>query len=1014
MMDTIAQEKLRTIFAQDGLGLLDDPYRLQEKFDLLFSEHPEERRILLAAWRERIPHELFDLRGRPLSDLVRRELSLRLARRQELSEDSALWSVAAWAFALGVQFADAVSPPNAGFAPGPSCDAPPPLNIISASTPGLALAPASASASISALAPASASASASASISAPASASISALAPASASISASATAPANASATPPHHANSNANVNANANTSASKLDPSEIANLELAARAGNVDAQLRLGFLHENGQGVPKDSREAVRWFSRAAKGGSPDAQCQLGIHLLEGAGVPRDYAKAREWFESAARRNNSEAQYQLFQMALDGKCPLSESEPRQWLEKAAANGHAQAQCMLGIWYFDNPTGTKDGRRAFNLLQKASKQRIPLAHLYLGRILESGDGAARDVSLALEHYRIALKSGEAEAGPAIDLLLSGLRTSEIVAFGLQARDDGNHDRAVFWWQRAADRGDVSAQKYLADLLLIGLGGRHDPALALALYRKSAEGGNAEAQFALAELHERGEEVSRDFSIAYTYYFQAAKKGHPLANLRMDLLSEKMLPDDLFERAREAESAGDDAQAFFWYSHGARRKDPRCCQQLGLFLKAGRGSPRDAEKARDWLLKAAELGQPEAWHQLGLMAGESRFLDPTQAFACFSKGAESGNLECWFKLGQMHERGEGRAVDGFAALSCYKIAAERGDAKSQNSLGFMLLEGKLVPQDLPEAERMFRKAAAQGLPRAHINLGNMYYRGIGLPQDFDQAARCYSCAAELGDLDAQLQLGFLFSNRDWVGASDREAERWFMKAAGKGLVEALSALGELNLGRENFADALEFFQHAANKNHAPSQYRLGWMFLEGRGVAPNLENARIWLQKAAKNGHPKAQARLGELHVDGRGVPMNLQEAARLFRSSAKSGDPEGLLRLAEMLLEGKGVPKDAHEAARLLQESADQGHPPAQLLLGILFEEGTTVEQNLILAYKWYNLAAVSLPEATNRRNALSKPGWMGFGRPRLLPPDELEAQRLSREWKPKPAAVPR
>ncbi|NLI76042.1 MAG: sel1 repeat family protein [Candidatus Riflebacteria bacterium] len=935
--DSPAKDRLRDLLTREGPGVLDDPARLRERLESLLPDRPEERRELLAAWRERIPQELLDLRGRPLSDLVRGELTHRLARRQDLPEERAAWSVGTWAAALGVRFAAAAGPADTlDVAPGQDGPAP--------TTP-----------------------------------------------------------TPPPPA------------------PGEVDGLLRLAQEGDVEAQVRLGHLFRAGQGVPADPREAVRWFSRAAKGGHPEAQCRLGLHLLEGSGVPRDYAKAREWFEQAARRNEAEAQFRLFQMDLEGKVVLGENEGMQWLQKAAASGHAQAQCLLGVWYYDHPAGDRDRQRAFHLLQKAARHDQPIAHLYLGRIHSTGEGGPRDVTMALRHFRAALDAGETDAGPALELLLAGLRTGELVAFGQQARDEGHADQAAYWWQRAADRGDPAAQKNLADLLLTGQGGRRDPALALALYRQAAGKGSAEAQFALAELHEKGEEVPRDLVQAYGFYAQAVRQGHPLANLRLDLLAEKVPPAGMADLARQAEKAGDEAQAFFWYLQGARRKEAGCCQAVGLLYKSGKGVIRDLDKAREWLGRAADLGLAEAWLHLGAMAAESRFPDLAQARDLFRRGAEQGNQECRFRLGRMHERGEGGPADGAAAAACFRQAAEAGHARAQFQLGLLLLQGRLVPADPEEAARWFRRAADQDFPPAHFQLGLMARDGHGLPPDPDQAARSLARAADLGDPDAQLQLGLLLGDRRWEGANPREAEKWLMKSAGKGQPAALHALGEMHLGRETFAEALEHFQRAAEQGHPPSEFRLGAMFADGHGVAPNPDKARFWLQKAADHGHPRAQARLGELLIETggaagqgatgpRGAPPRptLPEAARLFQAAAAARDPVGLLRLAEMLLEGRGIPKDTTEAARLLQDAADQGHPPAQLLLGILYEEGTGVAADLIQAYKWYNLAAAALTVAAERRDALTRPSWMGFGRPRLLPPDEIEAQRLCREWKPK------
>ena len=44
-------------------------------------------------------------------------------------------------------------------------------------------------------------------------------------------------------------------------------------RQGNGGAQYNLGVLFERGEGVPKDLRQAVVWYSKAAEQGVPGAQ---------------------------------------------------------------------------------------------------------------------------------------------------------------------------------------------------------------------------------------------------------------------------------------------------------------------------------------------------------------------------------------------------------------------------------------------------------------------------------------------------------------------------------------------------------------------------------------------------------------------------------------------------------------------------------------------------------------------------------------------------------------------
>ena len=40
--------------------------------------------------------------------------------------------------------------------------------------------------------------------------------------------------------------------------PEEVAALKIGADQGHVDAQLALGFMYHNGQGVPQDYKQAV------------------------------------------------------------------------------------------------------------------------------------------------------------------------------------------------------------------------------------------------------------------------------------------------------------------------------------------------------------------------------------------------------------------------------------------------------------------------------------------------------------------------------------------------------------------------------------------------------------------------------------------------------------------------------------------------------------------------------------------------------------------------------------
>ena len=74
-----------------------------------------------------------------------------------------------------------------------------------------------------------------------------------------------------------------------------------AADQGDATAEIALGALYNNGQGVPNDYTEAARWYRKAADQGEAHAQYYLGLSYSKGQGVPQDYVQAYMWLNLAS-----------------------------------------------------------------------------------------------------------------------------------------------------------------------------------------------------------------------------------------------------------------------------------------------------------------------------------------------------------------------------------------------------------------------------------------------------------------------------------------------------------------------------------------------------------------------------------------------------------------------------------------------------------------------------------------------------------------------------------------
>lgn len=92
--------------------------------------------------------------------------------------------------------------------------------------------------------------------------------------------------------------------------PNKLERLRQAAERGNPSAQYHLGKLLLQGNEIPKDAKDAVRWLTESAEQGNQYAQYALGKIYLLGKDAPKDFGTARMWFQRSADQGNHYAQY--------------------------------------------------------------------------------------------------------------------------------------------------------------------------------------------------------------------------------------------------------------------------------------------------------------------------------------------------------------------------------------------------------------------------------------------------------------------------------------------------------------------------------------------------------------------------------------------------------------------------------------------------------------------------------------------------------------------------------
>jgi TPR repeat protein len=160
--------------------------------------------------------------------------------------------------------------------------------------------------------------------------------------------------------------------------------------------------------------------------------------------------------------------------------------------------------------------------------------------------------------------------------------------------------------------------------------------------------------------------------------------------------------------------------------------------------------------------------------------------------------------------------------------------------------------------------------------------------------------------------------------------------------------------------------QDYAEAFRWFRKAAEQGNAYAQFYVGFLYHQGWGVVRDDAESARWYRKAADQGYAYAQANLGLMYSDGQGVPRDEAEAARWYRKAAEQGDAYAQNLLGLVYVGGQGVPRDYAEAVRWFRKASDQGDAKARFGIGIMYQKGWGVPRSNTEAGRWFALGTWS------------------------------------------------
>jgi hypothetical protein len=145
------------------------------------------------------------------------------------------------------------------------------------------------------------------------------------------------------------------------------------------------------------------------------------------------------------------------------------------------------------------------------------------------------------------------------------------------------------------------------------------------------------------------------------------------------------------------------------------------------------------------------------------------------------------------------------------------------------------------------------------------------------------------------------------------------------------------------------GARELKEAFQWYQKAAEKDHAKAQFALGLMYELGEGTDKNLPKALEWHKKAAEKAIGDAQLKLAQFYE--KGIPeLNLKEdqelAFKWYHSAATNNLVAAQVQVGSRFEEGIGVSKNPGQAVKWYGKAVDQGSAEGEWLLGKLYYKG--------------------------------------------------------------------
>ena len=660
--------------------------------------------------------------------------------------------------------------------------------------------------------------------------------------------------------------------------PKALAICEQLADEGEPHANFVLGLLYNSVEEI-KDPQKALRYMRKAADDCHPNALFIMATNYLQDQDIC-----TKPQFDFGLEKNE--------ELGMD------------LLQKAAEVGDSNALFCLSLCYSQGKYLEQDDEQAFMLLLQSVEQEANANKVQkLADMYRDGKGVEQDYEKAAQYYQWASDNGSFAAASHLALLYhegKGVEQNDEMASRLI-----EHSQELMQWQlfgkmplsvvlNEAEKGNPTAMHQLGDRYQKGDGVEQDMEKAVEWWKKAAEQGDVSATHNVGVYYYEHEDLPNAkeylkkaislgfldsyYTLAFCYLHNAAVEGNVQKGIDcLEAAAKKGHLESQWQLAciyhDGTYGTKDLDKARYWLDKCLEAEYPMAHYAMAGSLVHGDMYPKDLGKALEHYRKAVELGCHDAdedyislrW--LGVNGAEA---NREEVISVYKQLAEKNDTVAMFNLYKFYYDDTYEGHDNKLAANYLKQSADAGYIDAMLTMGQQLLDDDLFPEDRDAAFKYFAQLAEIGNMVAQAWLGYCYEFGYGTDKDVNKAIELYTSAAEKDIKFAIHNLAKLYLvGEDGILEPDYDKALEVLqpyKDCGDSEIDYLMAIVLNNkitiknaYSWELASQAFDHMKKAAEAGHVGAMNMLSFWYLRGEGVISDDEEAKTWLQQCQNNG-----------------------------------------------------------------------------------------------------------------------------------------------------------